>query len=105
MYFFARIDPLRRISELELFICFETAYLFQYRQAVFFRTSWIHCGLIYDIVSRFKGLSYRPGSSKQGGKVGLVVLIDRRRHRYNEERGLTQFVDGGCEFYINILKC
>ena len=86
----ARIDALRRIADGEIAAACQARGFLQHRDAFFLGGAGIDRGLVDNDVAALQRPADDLGGAEQRGEVGLARVVDRRRHRDDEEVGLAQ---------------
>ena len=105
--FVARVDALGAVATEKVFVEGEARELFEHGHAVFFGAARVYGGLINDDVTRFEHLAHRFAGFDEGGKVGLLVLVNGGGHGDDVAVAGAQVVKlgaeaqmgGRCEFF------
>ncbi|MOA19857.1 hypothetical protein D3C78_1402640 [compost metagenome] len=91
----ARVDPLGTVAGEEVDIEAQAGYLFEHRHADFLGGAGVDGGLVDDDIALLEHLADGLRGLDQRGEVGLLVLVDRRRHGDDERVAGGQVVEAG----------
>ncbi len=88
----AGIDPFRRETEREIDACLEARGLFKDRPALVLGAARIDGGFVNDDIALLQRLADGARGGVNGAQVRYKRIVDRRRHRHDEEVRLLQIL-------------